>query len=86
MLGLNSGTDLSVDLSSLNTNDTHLSSAQLIDSGAPRCLGKALRLTMSDGTNIDVDVNDLFTDNHVKNLQFDDSTNILRLSHWDNYT
>ena len=84
MLGLNSGTDLSVDLSSLNTNDTHLSSAQLIDSGASRCLGKALRLTMSDGTNIDVDVNDLFTDNHVKNLQFDDSTNILRLSHWDN--
>ena len=84
MLGLNSGTDLSVDLSSLNTNDTHLSSAQLLDSGAARCRGKTLRLTMSDGTNIDVDVNDLFTDNYVQQLQFDDSTNILTLSHWDN--
>ena len=84
MLGLNSGTDLSVDLSSLNTDDIHLSSSQLIDSGTSRCLGKNLRLTMSDGTNIYVDVNDLFTDNYVKNLEFDESTNILRLFHWDN--
>ena len=81
LLGLNSGTDYTVDLSGLVTNDIHLSSGQIIDVPTSRCDTKVLRLTMSEGSNIDVDVTDLFIDNYVANLLFDDTTNVLTLVH-----
>ena len=81
LLGLNTGTDYTVDLSSLVTNDIHLSSGQIIDVPTSRCDTKVLRLTMSEGSNIDVDVTDLFIDNYVANLLFDDTTNVLTLVH-----
>ena len=80
-LGLNSGTDLNVDLSNLSTTDTHLSNAELVNVATSRCDSKVLRLTMSEGSNIDVDVTDLFVDNYVANLLFDDATNVLTLVH-----
>lgn len=62
--------------------DKFLVSADLIDGTSNgRCQVKLLKLTMSDDTEIDVDVSDLIRDNYVSNLLFDDNTNILTLVH-----
>ena len=79
--GLASWEDLSTLLQNVDLGeDKYLIKSELVDGpDNGRCKTKLLRLTMSDATIIDADVSELFKDNYVSNLLFDQQTNILTL-------